>query len=83
MGGVIQSLNEGQFVNYFCPLVFVKGLQFTITWTKESLKVCRETILYKIKGLKDISLFSTHSGIFVVYFYKNQGCWKHKEPVVI
>ena len=37
MGGLIQSVDKGQFVMYFCPLVFVKGLQFAITWTEKCL----------------------------------------------
>ena len=35
VSGVIQSVDEGKFINYFCPLVFVKGLQLAITWTEE------------------------------------------------
>ena len=35
MGGVIQSVDKGQFVKYFCPLLSVNGLQFAITWTEE------------------------------------------------
>ena len=37
VGGVIQFVDEGQFIKYFCPLMFVKGLQFAIIWTEECL----------------------------------------------
>ena len=40
MDGVIQSVDEGQFVKYFLSFgvcQFVKGLQFAITWTEEYL----------------------------------------------
>ena len=73
MGWVIQSVDGGQFVKNFCPLVFVKGLQFELTWTEESLK--------------DIISFSPYLGYFCYFlsyiFTKNRGCWKHKRPVVI
>ena len=49
-----QSVDEGQFVNYFCPLVFVKGLQFAIIWTEECLTDEEKQFLYKINRLKDI-----------------------------
>ena len=56
MGGVIQSVDEGQFVNYLCPLVFVKGLQFAITWTEECLNLCRETIFVQNKKFERYDL---------------------------
>ena len=37
MGGVIQSVDEGQFVHYINPFMLVKGLQFAIIWTEECL----------------------------------------------
>ena len=59
MGGVIQSDEEGQFVNYFCPSVFVEGLQFTITWT-EDIFICHIHNTVVMVVLKNVSRFSEH-----------------------
>ena len=64
MGGVIQFVDEGQFLNYFCRSDFVEGLQFAIIWTRKYLNGCRETIFIQTKDFERYNFILPTFGYF-------------------